>query len=108
MKADGALKTGDLHKAAKASSEMDHHGIHRSGDDHVQTADASYAEGQEGHKLPAAAAAAATVSSSDEEENPVCPGAARIVRGTVTVPKKKRAREQDDSDDDEDVAPPPA
>ncbi|KAJ3011151.1 hypothetical protein HKX48_006996 [Thoreauomyces humboldtii] len=63
MKADGALKTGDLHKAAKASSEMDHHGIHRSGNDHVQTTDASYAEGlgnraaghvipgQEGHKL---------------------------------------------------------
>ncbi|KAJ3153724.1 hypothetical protein HDU86_005056 [Geranomyces michiganensis] len=65
MKAEGALKTGDAHKAAKASSEMDSHGLHRSGQDHVQQTDAHYAQGmaqraaghivpgQEGHKLKA-------------------------------------------------------
>ncbi|KAJ3148882.1 hypothetical protein HDU89_004463 [Geranomyces variabilis] len=69
MKAEGALKTGDAHKAAKASSEMDSHGLtHRHGQDHVQQTDAHYAEGlaqraaghvvpgQEGHRLKAAGA----------------------------------------------------
>ncbi|KAJ3185162.1 hypothetical protein HDU87_002729 [Geranomyces variabilis] len=67
LKAEGALKTGDAHKAAKASADMDHHGLtHRH--DHVQQSDGHYAEGvaqraaghiipgQEGHKLKAAGA----------------------------------------------------